>query len=151
MPGRSARPRGPLLSEPAAGPIGPERWGEDVRYLWGVDLYNHGYFWEAHEVWESAWYAAVHDPQHHVYLQGLIQCAAACLKGALGDRDSARRISGRALERLERVGSQGGGQYMGLDLAQFCSAFRNFVAENPVALEHRPRITLRRAQDASCR
>jgi Domain of unknown function (DUF309) len=26
--------------------------GSDA-FLWGLDLFNHGYYWEAHEAWES--------------------------------------------------------------------------------------------------
>ena len=26
--------------------------GSDV-FLWGLDLFNHGYYWEAHEAWEG--------------------------------------------------------------------------------------------------
>jgi hypothetical protein len=28
--------------------------GSDV-FLWGLDLFNHGYYWEAHEAWEGLW------------------------------------------------------------------------------------------------
>ena len=27
--------------------------GSDV-FLWGLDLFNHGYYWEAHEAWEGS-------------------------------------------------------------------------------------------------
>jgi uncharacterized protein len=44
----------------------------------GIDLFNHGEYWEAHEVWESDW---IHDrkgPDSDFY-KGLIQIAAGCL------------------------------------------------------------------------
>jgi hypothetical protein len=31
--------------------------GSDV-FRWGIDLFNHGYYWEAHEAWEPLWHAA---------------------------------------------------------------------------------------------
>ena len=36
----------------------PESWRENADYLYGVDLYNHGYLWEAHEAWEGLWHKA---------------------------------------------------------------------------------------------
>ena len=27
-------------------------------FLWGLDLFNHGYYWEAHEAWEGLWQGA---------------------------------------------------------------------------------------------
>jgi hypothetical protein len=46
----------------------------------GVDLFNHGYFWEAHEAWEEPWQVERRDSPHRLYLQGLIRLAAAALK-----------------------------------------------------------------------
>src|SRR4030095_3868699 len=34
----------------------PERWRENVDFLHGCDLYNHAYWWEAHEAWEGLWH-----------------------------------------------------------------------------------------------
>jgi len=42
--------------EPVTAPD-PERWPACRSYLIGVDLFNHGYYWEAHEVWERLWHA----------------------------------------------------------------------------------------------
>ena len=57
-----------------------ESWRENEEYLFGVDLYNHGYLWEAHEAWENLWHPAKHDAEQAGFLQGLIQCTAASLK-----------------------------------------------------------------------
>src|SRR5262245_26224216 len=104
VPGQTDRP---AADGPHATPdpvlLGAERWAEDSEYLWGGDLYNTGFFWEAHEVWEALWRAADHGDPQHAYLQGLIQCTAACLKGVQRDPDAARRIAARALERLEQI------------------------------------------------
>ncbi|MER9007639.1 DUF309 domain-containing protein [Mesorhizobium sp. M0862] len=27
-------------------------------FRWGIDLFNHGYYWEAHEAWEPLWQTA---------------------------------------------------------------------------------------------
>ena len=63
VPGRFPHP----VSDPAGHSFGavtlaapaldPERWAENSRYLLGIDLFNAGYYWEAHEAWESLWHA----------------------------------------------------------------------------------------------
>jgi uncharacterized protein len=44
----------------------------------GVDLFNAGLYWEAHEAWEQAWIPDRHGPDRGFY-KGLIQVAAGCL------------------------------------------------------------------------
>src|SRR5688572_14667769 len=36
-------------------PLTPENANGHETYLWGIQLFNHGYYWEAHEVWEQVW------------------------------------------------------------------------------------------------
>ena len=74
----------------------PEQWERNEEYLFGVDLYNAGYLWEAHEAWEDPWRAAPPQSADAAFLRGLIQCAAACLKVRRGRTDGARRIAARA-------------------------------------------------------
>jgi predicted metal-dependent hydrolase len=44
----------------------------------GVDLFNRGLYWEAHEAWEQTWIPDRHGPDRGFY-KGLIQVAAGCL------------------------------------------------------------------------
>lgn len=44
----------------------------------GIDLFNRGLYWEAHEAWEDAWTPDRHGPDRGFY-KGLIQVAAGCL------------------------------------------------------------------------
>jgi predicted metal-dependent hydrolase len=44
----------------------------------GVELFNEGRYWEAHEVWEEAWTPDRHGPDRGFW-KGLIQIAAGCL------------------------------------------------------------------------
>ena len=46
----------------------------------GLDLFNHGYFWEAHEAWEEPWQGLARDSATALHLQALIRMAAAALK-----------------------------------------------------------------------
>ena len=44
----------------------------------GIDLFNRGLYWEAHEAWESDWIVDRRGPDAGFY-KGLIQVAAGCL------------------------------------------------------------------------
>ena len=44
----------------------------------GIELFNSGLYWEAHEVWEEAWTPDRRGPDSGFY-KGLIQVAAGCL------------------------------------------------------------------------
>lgn len=43
-------------------------------------MFNHGYYWEAHEAWEAVWHAAGRKGLVADYLKGLIKLAAAGVK-----------------------------------------------------------------------
>jgi uncharacterized protein len=46
--------------------------------LRGIELFNSGLYWEAHEVWEEEWTPDRRGPDSGFY-KGLIQVAAGCL------------------------------------------------------------------------
>jgi predicted metal-dependent hydrolase len=109
------------LELPRAPYLTAERWRDHEAYLWGVDLYNHGFGWEAHEAWEGLWRAAKHDDAQATFVQGLIQCAAARVKASMGDEAATQRLLERGLARLSHVQAQQGDRYMGLELARYLS------------------------------
>lgn len=120
----------------------PDRWRENDAYLFGVDLYNHGFLWEAHEAWESVWHPTKPDAVQAELLQGLIQCAAASLKIPMEQPAGLAKLAALGTGRLERVAESTSNPYMGLDIASFVRAFRDFAASNPSSIDARPRIEL---------
>ena len=90
----------------------PDRWLECEPYLFGVDLFNHGYWWEAHEALEAVWIAAGRQSAAGQFVQGLILIAVAQLKRFQGFEDVARRMAEDGTSRMGGVG----GQFMGLDV-----------------------------------
>lgn len=148
LPGRDPHPtRDPRghsygLEHAPAAYLPPARWRENADYLFGVDLYNHGYLWEAHEAWEGLWHAAKHDPPQAEHLQGLIQCAAACLKAAMGQPRGVTRLAELGTARLERVARESGGSFMGLELFGWIAELRAFAGSGPVSIEGRPPLEL---------
>lgn len=153
LPGRDPHPRrdpsghsfGAAGEEPPF--LSPERWRESTPYLWGADLYNHGFLWEAHEAWEDLWHVSKPDRVLALYLQGLIQCAAAWLKIPMEQPRGVERLSALALEKLDEVARASGGRYMGLDLDAFRPAVRAFAASQPRALDGYPELVLADAED----
>src|SRR5260370_33591302 len=55
-----------------------ERGSPTPRLLRGIELFNTGLYWDAHEVWEPEWMPARKGPDSGFY-KGLIQVAAGCL------------------------------------------------------------------------
>lgn len=74
---------------------------DDFRH--GIDLFNHGFPWEAHEAWEPLWFAAPRDRPERALLQGLIHAAAACVKARAGASDAARGLASSACGYLART------------------------------------------------
>src|SRR4051812_36882722 len=61
-------------------PIDPEYWQQSRDYLFACDLFNFGFYWESHEVWESLWQACGRSGPTADFLKGLIKLAAAGVK-----------------------------------------------------------------------
>lgn len=105
--------------DPSPAPDG-STWRTHGLYLHACDLYNHGYFWEAHEGWEELWHRTPAARHEKLVLQGLIQVAAAHLKERTGTPDGARRLARRATEKLRRHGARE--RTLGVDTAAFADA-----------------------------
>ena len=61
-------------------------------YLYGIDLYNWTYWWEAHEIFEGFWHAYGRDTPAGNFFQALIHRAAAHLKRELGNEQATRNL-----------------------------------------------------------
>jgi uncharacterized protein len=100
-------------------PLDPGRWQECRPYLRGLDLFNHGYYWEAHEVWEGLWHACGRTGTLAAFLKGLIKLAAAGVKAREGRPEGVRSHARRAGNLLRAVCEQlepGAPRYCGLAL-----------------------------------
>ncbi|MCB1213920.1 MAG: DUF309 domain-containing protein [Deltaproteobacteria bacterium] len=86
--------------------IDPQDWKKNQAYLYGLDLFNHGYFWEAHEAWEAVWLTTKKFDAYGQYLQSLIQFSAALLKLYGGNKRGFDKLYGEAWRRMEFVLSQ---------------------------------------------
>lgn len=116
-------------SPPAEAPWDPNTpWRSDTRYLRALDLYDHRFYWEAHEALEALWHFAPRDGPDAPLLQGLIQGAAFALKRHMGHEAAAARLLERAIHHLDLAEARGGPQQRGLDLEAVRRSLRAFAA-----------------------
>ena len=84
---------------------------DEASYRRGLELFNKGEFFDAHEVLEDVWRAA--PAAEKKFLQGLIQVAVGLHHYSRGNRVGARSLLARAHRNLSGYSAQHGG----IDLA----------------------------------
>jgi TDG/mug DNA glycosylase family protein len=98
-------------------PLDPDDWQGSRDYLRGIDLFNYGYYWEAHEAWEGLWHAAGRGGMAADFLKGLIKLAAAGVKHLEGKAAGVASHARRAAELwqdVERTLGAGSGMLFGM-------------------------------------
>lgn len=101
--------------EPVVAPLTITDWFKNEIYLYGVDLYNHRYWWESHEAWESLWKSHPKDKLTRDFLQGLIKVSAAFLKWELKTPGGVESHYQGAVKHFQKVAGEHP-IYMGIDL-----------------------------------
>jgi hypothetical protein len=118
-------------SEPVCEPLTNLNWSQHVTWLFGVDLFNQAYWWEAHEQWEAAWKQAEGDTAH--LLQGMIQLGAALIKWNLGNDRGREGLWSRSHQHLHQIVAP-----------QWCGVcIRPLAEEAGRFFNHHPRAPLR--------
>lgn len=115
----------------------PERWDRSRPYLRGIDLFNHGYYWEAHEAWESLWQGCGRTGETADFLKALIALAAAGVKIREGQPRGTRRHAARAKKYFERIRAERDAahdRFMGLSLAELIRFAAGLVEEATLPL-----------------
>jgi uncharacterized protein len=140
VPGRFPHPitdrAGHLYGKPPERPLAPDSdcWRGSRAYLYGVDLFNFGYYWEAHEVWEALWRAYGRRGPTADFFRGLIKLAAAGAKVrqgvAAGVASHAARASAVFRSTAERLGSDDA-RFFGLRIGDLLAYSRAVAAMAP--------------------
>jgi len=118
-------------------------WGREDRFRHGVDLFNHGCYWEAHEAWEDLWLPLEKEDPVRVFIQGLIQGSAALLKIRLGQPKPAHSIWSRGKERLSKIRSgQPDGSFQGIQIDDFCHRIDEILQQEDPNFK-KPQINLK--------
>jgi hypothetical protein len=132
VPGRSGARPVRDEPEPAVGPVAGDAWAESPAYLRGVDLFNAGCYWEAHEAWEALWMAHGRRGPTALVLKGLIKLAAAGVKVRQGRPGGVRSLARRAAGHFVEARAEVGPSLLGLDLDAWAD-FARSVADDPPA------------------
>ncbi len=99
-------PAGHMYGEvPQPAELNVDDWRSYCDWLRGIDLFNHGYYWEAHEVWEGLWHAAGREGPVADFLKGLIKLAAAGVKTREDSQVGRERHARRAAELFRQAES----------------------------------------------
>src|SRR3954462_11438154 len=109
------------VQEPAAEPLEESSFRSNAMYLYAIDLFNHGFYWEAHEAWEALWHAAGRTGATADFLKGLIKLAAAGVKAREGRAAGVRQHAERAGELFRGVAT-GNERMFGLRLEELIAA-----------------------------
>lgn len=115
-------------------------------YLQGIEDFNAGRYFDAHEIWEEVWLRSSGDTR--LFYQMLIQAAVGLHHYERGNARGARGMHANVIEKLGRLPSV----FMSLDLADFSRQFKvaleDLIDNNneaaPPDYTHRPRIELLR-------
>ena len=108
-------------------------WNTCESYLWGIDLFNYGYYWEAHEAWEALWHAVGRSGTAADFCKGLIKLAAAGVKAREGRTVGVERHALRAKQLFDAVAAQLGDReqpFMGL-LLQTLADYAQALIDSP--------------------
>ena len=114
---------GPL--RPERSPLGAPELPQSIHdraFDRGLDLFNHGRFFEAHEVLEDVWRALPRSSAAKKHLQGLVQLAVAFHHESRGNLRGARSVLDRALRNLTGAGTS----FPDLDLDQLGADMANW-------------------------
>jgi hypothetical protein len=90
------------IPEPISAPAS-NQWRDCRTHLYALDLFNHGYYWEAHEAWEALWHASGRAGAAADFFKGLIKLAAAGVKAREGRPEGVRTHGRRAAELFEQI------------------------------------------------
>ena len=100
LPGRHPHP----VRDPGGHSYGvTEATHDPDALLWGIDLFDQGFPWEAHEAWEPLWFAAERGSATRALYKGLILLAAAGVKVREGKAVPALRHAERSAALLRRA------------------------------------------------
>lgn len=103
-------------------------WMQNDVYLYGIDLFNNKFYWEAHETLEDLWMNE-NDLNLKLFLQGIIQISAAYLKWLQGLSLGMSKLSLKGLEKLQRI-SQTEPFVCGIKLKDFIKLNQKFFNDD---------------------
>ena len=131
VPGRFPHPFSDPLGHHFGHDLGDATAPDSRHFLLGLDLFNHGYYWEAHEAWESLWHAHGRRGVAATFFKALIQWCVVGVKAREQRPEGVTSHAKRAKELFAEVASAiDGDSWMGLSLPELI-AHADAVIANP--------------------
>ncbi|PLX97947.1 MAG: hypothetical protein C0622_12155 [Desulfuromonas sp.] len=112
--------------------FGSDNWQESTEYLYAIDLFNHGYWWEAHERLKPLSLGAGRETETGRFVQGLIQLAAALLKLSQDDVPPARSLAELGIANLQASADIGLGIAVADLIAEVTACLDDSQAPQPI-------------------
>jgi len=103
-------------------------------------LFDAGRYFEAHEAWEAGWLGCERGTSASNLLQGLIQCAAACLKLQHGQGRGARSLAAKGTQLLEATLGLADMPVVSIDLYLFVQRMRAVFAKHDPMVSELPKL-----------
>ena len=106
LPGSNPRPDCSFLETVAKQAISPTEdrtANSNIAWLYGIRLYNAGYYWESHEILEAVWLNALPNSRERFLLQAVIHLANARLKMKMSRHAAVLRLQKLAMECMVRA------------------------------------------------
>lgn len=110
----------------------------DPRWLFALDLFNGGFYWEAHEAWEGFWHALGRTSREAEFVQGLIHLAAAAVKiregkpaGVTSHATRGRELMGQPGPSERDDAGSGTGAALGLEWDSITAVLAELEAYRP--------------------
>ena len=119
----------------------------DPRYLEGIDHFNRGEYFEAHEVWEDFWVEVMDERKG--FLHGLVQAAVTLHHARRGNFGGARSLYARMANNLEAYRPSYWGLSVDIFLERMATCCAPALSDPPSPIEERliPRIALTQRTD----
>ncbi len=119
-------------------PLNPERWWDCPDFLYGMDLFNYGYYWEAHESWEQLWHAAGRSGITADFLRALIKLAAAGVKVRQGNDRGLKRHAENAVQEFSDLSERLDGDRLAGFLITELRSYAEDILKNGVSTRVEP-------------
>ncbi len=118
-------PEGHAMAKPDSVAVSLQEvpWQNSASFLYSIDLFNAGYWWECHEILEGLWLATGRKTKAGYTMQAIIQCAAAHLKVSLDQPIGARRLLTQSRRHVDTAGPI----FLGIDLEKLQLDTETFV------------------------
>ncbi|PIE89864.1 MAG: hypothetical protein CR997_09125 [Acidobacteria bacterium] len=107
--------------------VSAKNWRHNRTYLYGLDLFNEGFYWEAHEAWGELFRSAFGlDAYQRFFFQALVQLAAAMVHVRNKKKSAAFFTYEKGRRKIAAISAAFGDQYLGLHLKHAVAAMDAF-------------------------